>query len=375
MNARKLLHKLHLYFGLILGVFFMLLAITGSILVFYPEVDLLLHPEIRVQQQSQKAIQRNTPSISNQSILERLRERYPNLKEGWRLEMPLDDEYPIFARYLTPDKASRELFAPLVVSINPHTLEITSARIWGQYFVTWIFDLHYQLLMGDIGKSIVAILGILLTINLLIGVYLWCPRSLNAWRHALVYKKNAHLIRRNYDTHKLSGLIGLVLISVIAVTGAMLGRPDWFNPAIHRFSEIDNYSPPQSEVKNLPTISVDTAVAIAKAKYPKAELRWIYTPNSANDYYQIRMHQSEEPGRRFPKTILWINQYSGEIIFIRKPELFTIGNTILAWIHPLHNGEAFGLLGKLLAVLSGIIITILVWTGLKRAIYKVQIKR
>jgi uncharacterized iron-regulated membrane protein len=362
------MYKAHLYVGLALGGFFLLLGLTGSILVFYPEIDLMLHPEMRVQHPSQPLDFTQAPPI--QSVLDKLRAEYPDLKDGWRIEMPLQDRFPIFARYLKPDQGNSAVFAPLVVSIDPSSLQLTSARIWGDYFVTWVFDLHYQLLMGEVGKTLVVLIGILLMINLFIGLYLWFPKSVKAWRHALVFKTSAHPMRNNYDTHKLAGVFGLVLLLVMAVTGALLGRADWFNPIIDRFSPINTYVPIPNRVQLSAPISVDTATAIAKATYPDAEIRWIYTPNTINDFYQIRMHQANEPGRRFPKTILWIDQYSGQVKHIKKPEAFSAGDTILAWLHPLHNGEAFGMVGRLLAVLSGIIIVVLCWTGLNRTLYK-----
>jgi len=367
MQFRRLIYKAHLYVGLLLGGFFLLLSLTGSILVFYPEIDLLLHPEIRVQQPLSKA-------LSSQLVLDALRSKYPTLEKGWRIEMPLNEGFPVFARYLKPDANNKALFAPLVVSVNPQTYEVTSERIWGDYLVTWIFDLHYQLLIGDIGKTLVVILGILLMANVFFGLYLWFPKSISAWKHALVMKMNSHPMRKNYDIHKLAGVFSLILILVMALTGALLGRADWFNPMIQKFSSIDTYAPLPVQTQTLPQITADSAVTIAKSVYPKAELRWIYTPDTANDYYQIRMHQVSEPGRRFPKTILWIDQYSGQVKYIKKPEAFSAGDTILAWLHPLHNGEAFGVIGRLLAVLSGIFIVVLCWTGLRRTLYKQKIK-
>lgn len=367
MQFRRIIYKAHLYVGLLLGLFFLLLSITGSILVFYPEIDLLLHPEIRVQQPLSKP-------VSAQLVLDALHSKYPTLEKGWRIEMPLDAEFPVFARYLIPDVNNKALFAPLVVSVNPHTYKVTSERVWGDYLVTWIYDLHYQLLLGDLGKTIVVIVGILLMANVFFGLYLWFPKSISAWKHALVMKMNAHPIRKNYDTHKLAGVFSLILILVMASTGALLGRADWFNPMIQKFSSIDTYAPIPVQTQTLPRITADSAVAIAKSVYAKAELRWIYTPDSANDYYQIRIHQASEPGRRFPKTILWIDQYSGQVKYIKKPETFSAGDTILAWLHPLHNGEAFGIIGRLLVVLSGILIVVLCWTGLRRSLYKQKIK-
>jgi uncharacterized iron-regulated membrane protein len=367
MRGRRLLYKAHLYLGVALGGFFILLGLTGSVLVFYPEIDLLLHPEIRVQQPLAQ-------SLSVQSVLNALRLKYPTLEKGWRIELPLAEGFPVSARYLTPDAQKTALFAPLVVTVNPHSYEVTSARIWGDYFVTWIFDLHYKLLLGDLGKTLVVLVGILLTVNLFVGLYLWFPKSIKTWQHALVYKHNAHPMRKNYDVHKLAGVFGLLLILVMAITGALLGRADWFNPLIQKFSRIDSYAPSPMHNQNLTAGSADFVVDIAKKTYPDAQLRWIYTPDTANDYYQVRMHQDHEPGRRFPKTTLWIDPYSGQVKHIKTPQTFSSGDAILMWLHPLHNGEAFGMLGRLLAVLSGVMITVLCWTGLKRSLYKRKIR-
>ena len=43
---RRLLHGLHKWIGLSIGLLFALLGITGSLLSFYPEIQLALHPEI-----------------------------------------------------------------------------------------------------------------------------------------------------------------------------------------------------------------------------------------------------------------------------------------------------------------------------------------
>lgn len=59
-------------------------------------------------------------------------------------------------------------------------------------------------------------------------------------------------------------------------------------------------------------ISLDKAEAIAQTQFPNAELRWIETPNSPEDTYKIFLYQDGEPSKRFPKTIVWMDQYAGE---------------------------------------------------------------
>jgi hypothetical protein len=49
-NLRRYFSALHLYLGLVLGVAFTLLGLTGSFLVFYPEIDQLINPELQINQ-------------------------------------------------------------------------------------------------------------------------------------------------------------------------------------------------------------------------------------------------------------------------------------------------------------------------------------
>ena len=48
-RLRHWVRRLHLWLGLGLGGLLILLGLTGSILAFYPEIDALLHPEIRIE--------------------------------------------------------------------------------------------------------------------------------------------------------------------------------------------------------------------------------------------------------------------------------------------------------------------------------------
>ncbi|MEG4325971.1 PepSY-associated TM helix domain-containing protein, partial [Microcoleus sp. herbarium5] len=46
MNFRKLAFKLHLYLGLVVGIFLAVIALTGSLLVFGPEIERFFNPQL-----------------------------------------------------------------------------------------------------------------------------------------------------------------------------------------------------------------------------------------------------------------------------------------------------------------------------------------
>ena len=93
--------------------------------------------------------------------------------------------------------------------------------MWGDYFVTFVYDLHYTLLFDKPGKVVVGILGLLMLVSLLSGLWLWWP-SRKRWRAALAPVLRDGAVRRIYDLHALGGAYGVVLLIVLALTGAGL---------------------------------------------------------------------------------------------------------------------------------------------------------
>ncbi|HOY70779.1 MAG TPA: PepSY-associated TM helix domain-containing protein [Methylotenera sp.] len=348
----------HLYLGLLLGGFAVLLGLTGSLLVFYPEIDQALNPHI--------ATSTNIGApVSSQAVLNQLRAQFPERTLGWRIEMPLNASRPIMARYMKAEEKAGKHFAPLVVTIDPQSLAVTSSRFWGDFAVTWLYDLHYTLLLEETGKTVLAIIGLLLLVSVGSGLYLWWPRS-GHFKSAFAWRKNAHIKRRVYDWHKTAGLLGCVFLLVLSVTGVMLEKPHWFESTLAMPAPLFEPKNAVSQANGQPAISLDKAVEMAKQRFPQAEVRWIYTPDNAQGVYQVRLYQAGEVGRRFPKTMVWIEQYTGEILAVRDARQDFFGDTVVAWLHPLHNGEAFGLFGRWLIFFSGFVPLILFVTGIMR---------
>ena len=113
-------------------------------------------------------------------------------------------------------------------------------------------------------------------------------------------------------------------------------------------------------------ITVDAAVNQARKYYPNAQLRWIETPKNAQDSYNIKFYQDGEPSRRFPKSIVWVDQYDGKALAVRDLNEQSSGDVFLSWMHPLHGGEIAGLTGRIIVVTCGFIPVIPHYTGFIR---------
>lgn len=368
-RARRLWLDVHLYVGLVLGGLFALLGLTGSVLVFYLGVDEALNPALQV---SRPVIEAPSPD----AVLSRVQALYPEHDGPWRIEMPLAANDALRVRYYNPPETAGRGFAPLMLSLDPDSLQVTSGRLWGDYAVTWLYDLHYTLLLGSAGKTAVGIAGLLLLLSLLSGLYLWWPsRARLGAALKPVLRRGA--VRKTYDLHVLPGVYGFVVLAVLALTGSVLALPDEARSVVESFSPLrPSFRAPAGLLEEGATpIPLAEAVRIAQARFPGAELRWIETPGRAGKPISVRFHQAAEPGRRFPRSQVWVHPASGDILAVRDPLENSGGDTFMDWMHPLHNGEVFGLAGRLLACLGGLLPTLAFATGWLRWRHKVRARK
>lgn len=368
-RARRLWLDVHLYVGLVLGGLFALLGLTGSVLVFYLGVDEALNPALQV---SRPVIEAPSPD----AVLSRVQALYPEHDGPWRIEMPLAANDALRVRYYNPPETAGRGFAPLMLSLDPDSLQVTSGRLWGDYAVTWLYDLHYTLLLGSAGKTAVGIAGLLLLLSLLSGLYLWWPSRARLGA-ALKPALRRGAVRKTYDLHVLPGVYGFVVLAVLALTGSVLALPDEARSVVESFSPLrPSFRAPAGLLEEGATpIPLPEAVRIAQARFPGAELRWIEIPGRAGKPISVRFHQAAEPGRRFPRSQVWVHPVSGDILAVRDPLENSGGDTFMDWMHPLHNGEVFGLTGRLLACLGGLLPTLAFATGWLRWRHKVRARK
>jgi uncharacterized iron-regulated membrane protein len=367
----KVWRDIHLYLGLTIGAVFVLAGLTGSLLVFYVELDEVLNPELHVtEQQTQQPLQ------SYEAIYQALKQAHSERSGAWRLEIPRNSQAMLMARYYKAKEKEHVHFAPLMAWVNPYTGEVVSSRFWGDYVMTWIYDLHYELLLDKTGKIIMGIIGIFLLVSVVIGVYLWWPKS-GKFKSALTFKAKASKERFHYDLHNVSGIYSLVFLGLLLISGAILELPDYFNPLLNKLSPLHKGDDFQSTVPHTgqTRITVDEAVKLAAQNYPNAKLRWIETPSNAEDSYNFRFYQKGEPSQRFPKSIVWVDQYNGKVLAKRDPAEQSSGDVFLSWMHPLHSGEIAGMTGRVIVVISGFIPAILFYTGFVRWRQKCKAKQ
>lgn len=350
-RARATWMRLHRWLGLALLVFWVLMGLSGSVLVVYRELLNAGRPVPAAQQPA---------PVDLDAVLATLHRSEPTRDGPWRIELPLNAGDPVVARYLQPAETRGRSFAPRMVWLDTAGQRVHHTAFWGEEPWTWLYDLHYTLLLDTPGRHAVGVLGVLMTVSLVTGLALWWPRS-GRWAQAWSFKRDAAPERRVYDLHKLVGAGGAVLLLMLCLTGVLLTWQRQITPWLNRVSPV--FQPPQVQVSGPPVMALAQAVSVAQGVFPGAQPRWVESAPRVGGLLRVQLWQAGEPSRRFPRTQVWLDAATGEVVGVRDGLSAGAADTLFAWLHPLHNGEVAGWPGRILILLSGVLPLVLGVTG------------
>lgn len=351
----RLLHKVHLYIALMVGFMFAFSGLTGSTLVFYQDIDEYLNPAMLT-------VEPAGDYTSLADIIAAVKSAAPVGAKVTRLYFSGHPQAPMKVRFSVPRDGQNVL---LDVMVNPFTAEILGQRVWGGYLMSFIYKLHYTLLAGDTGETIVGVMGLLLICSLFSGIVLWWPR-LSKFFQAFTFRRSANGTRLMYDLHKTVGAYAAVILMVIAFSGVYMIFPQYVKSLIGMALPVTETASVGASMKSANgkiRIDIDEVAAIANDRFPRADLQRIYFPAAADGVYRVIMRQSGDLRRTSGSTQLWIDSYERTVLAVQEPKTMTSGQTFISWMFPLHNGEAFGLLGRIIVFLVGFTPFILYVTG------------
>jgi uncharacterized iron-regulated membrane protein len=355
---QKVWLRIHWCLGLFAGLVFVLSGATGSTLVFYQAIDEWLNPE-------RLTVAGNGPYRSFDEMASAARTARPDVPGPYGIFLPQDDVGVVVAWFKTSDGEPNHVL-DVEVAIDPYSAKVLSRdRIWGKTLVSFVYELHKGLLLEKVGETLVGFFALLLILSIATGLYLWWPKP-GRYRQAVSFNPHGSPIRRHYDLHKLTGLTGSLLLLVLAFTGLYLEFPGYVVPLVGTLSSVPEETALISIVNpEARPIPIDQAVAIAKEFLPAGELKWIGLPQQADEAFQIGLRQPGEVRSTSGESIVWLDQYSGAVLKVRDWRRITAGETFLAWLFPLHNGEAFGVPGRILVCITGLVPLVLYVTALR----------
>lgn len=337
------------------------MSLTGSFLVFYKTIDEWLNPALVTTSGEGSYRPLN-------DIVAVAQAAGPPDGALESLEWPLH-RHGVFLAWYNVQTSVADEFRMIQVSIDPYTGTVrTKDREWGRYLVSLIYKLHASLLIGDVGRTILGFVAIALLASISTGLYLWWPRP-SRIPQALTFTSTRSPIRRQYEWHKLSGFYSAILLGMLAFTGLYLEFSDYMVPIVRLFSPVPEY-PEEGSLQSVPIagtppLSAEQAIALAGQVFPDGELRYLGLPQGDHGVYHVAVHQPGEVRPSGGESQVWLDQYSGKVLRVQDWRQFTGGERFLAWLFPLHNGEAFGLVGRWGVFITGFVPLVLYVTALR----------
>ena len=220
----------------------------------------------------------------------------------------------------------------------------------------WLFDLHHYLLMGETGKTVTGILGLLLLAFCISGLVLWW-RTRKTFRFRLWPARfTASAVVRH---HRDLGAVASPLLILVAFTGAMMVFPaisGWLlSPLAHEMQDVilpDDLTDQSAQT--------DWALVMtrAQAAFPDAEPRRLMLPAEAGAPIAIRFRQDFEwtPNGR---TYVWLDPGSAGIVGTSDPAKQDLASAATEKFYPVHAGKIGGMVWRLLLTASGLALVLL----------------
>ena len=182
------------------------------------------------------------------------------------------------------------------------------------------------------------------------------------WLRALRVNGRRGSLKRLFDTHRAWGLWFLPVTLVLAVTGVTLAWPHDSREAVGLISPITGrlHETMADVPETPPHIGVDAAIARVIGETGKRVHSIRIFPD--HGVYAVRTYDARD---RDDQGRLWhyVAMHDGSIAGVRHDNGTTAGDQFFAWQYPLHSGKAFGLGGRLLVLLGGVVTLWLCFSG------------
>ncbi|MEH2290954.1 PepSY-associated TM helix domain-containing protein [Nostoc sp.] len=365
-RLRNFVFYLHRYLGLVLGLIIVVIGVTGTLWMFDAEVYRLILGKRLTQVTPQ-----GQPLPLN-VLVEKVQAAYssqPDLKVS-----TISPDY--FQTGTSPASVGiiDKNGISLDVLLNPYTGEILGTHQTTGDWLDIAGQLHIGSVAGHTGEIVYGIIGLLMFILCITGIFLW-----PGWRKLVTgfkIKLNTHPKRTNFDIHKVVGIFAAVFLAILGFTGFCMNWGSMVYPVIYAITF--SPSPPEPTLVSVPIpgkkpISLQQAIQISNTPLPGATTPIIWPPTTPEGTYTFRKHFPEDLNSSGSSEV-YVDQYSGKVLWVRSIRQISRGDKVIAWIGNLHFGHYGGRTTEIIYGVVGITPIILLITGFVMWWYRYQKK-
>ncbi|MBB1285147.1 PepSY domain-containing protein [Flavisolibacter sp. BT320] len=356
MKWKKLFGTLHLWLGLATGLVVFIIALTGAIYCFAPEIQNL---------QSYRHVEEKAGPLLPPSQIKTIAEKCLPGKTIQRIYYDARNK-SVMVLFGKKDVYSYSVF------INPYSGEVLKLRNNDRDFLSVILQIHRTLKI-PFGHEIIRWSTVIFLLIIFSGLVLWWPKNKRVAKQGFRIMWRDSPKRLNYDLHKVLGFYTSWIAIFMALTGLLF--------AFERFADftyaLTGYK--HSIVQKKPPLS-DTTAVLQTVEPPIDKIWKSVTPELYQRYASVMfVFPTVQNGpillRANPnaKTIYrsdfrYFDQFSGKempgsYVWGHYEDAHTLADNIKRMNYDLHTGAMFGLPGRIFLFFAALIIASLPITG------------
>ncbi|MDF1996421.1 PepSY-associated TM helix domain-containing protein [Peribacillus frigoritolerans] len=350
----------HFYAGIIFAPLLIILAVTGSIYLFKPQIEQVLY-------QDYQGVTPLGDRLPASQQIENVKELYPDA---------------VVTKYHPGENASRSSEVSitsnkesLTIFMDPYTGKSIGELNDEDRIMDKIEEIHGELMAGTLGDRIVELAACWAVVLIVSGIYLWYPRKKQSFSGVLFPRlnKGKHIFRR--DLHAVpafwitAGMLFLIMTGLpwsgfwgnnfqLLATNSGSGYPPsiWTGSAptssikTKDIADVpwaaENLDVPLSDIQGFLPLSIDDVVTIANREgmHPSYSIN---IPQETDGVYTL----SAFPPKAQDEATIHIDQYSGAVLADYRYDHYGLIGKIVAWGITLHKGTQFGLINQIISLL------------------------
>ncbi|MCS3530331.1 PepSY domain-containing protein [Chryseobacterium sp. JUb7] len=373
-STKKWSAKLHLWFGLSVGIIVFIVSLTGTMYVFKDEIQNQLRKDAIYVQKETITEQPLSIVVLREKVTLEINEKFPISS----VEIPLDKNKSYEFLYYEKDKKAWNYFDEVkinkLVYVNQYTGEILGIYNEKYDLFPILKSIHWSLLLKtDWGKYVVGIPVVLFIIMLITGIILWWPKNkkMRKGRFSFDWKNVKTWKRKNYDLHNVLGFYASFIALLMSISGIYFAYP-WVKNAFNLTLSGSAELPKEKEIK-----SPDSLLAKNNSVFDltAAETRKLYSTSSSfriplngknkkgKELKNIPVSVYGEEGKFAIRNQLAFDKYSGKLLSNKPHQELNNAEKYANANYDIHTGSYFGLFGKIIWFITGLICTSLPVTG------------
>jgi uncharacterized iron-regulated membrane protein len=372
---RRIAYELHLWLGIVSGLILFVVCLSGTILTFKNEMILFLEHDRYHVKISDTAVPKN---------LEELVSLVEATEQGKVVRVtipPANDQAWIFnVKKNKTDSTKLPAGMPAIHAmlgtaylVNPYTGESLGPQRSKIYMFFMMLTFLHRFLLLDIrtGQIIVGSATLIFLVLVISGLCLWFPMKLHAWKGWLSgfsIRTKKGWGRFLYDFHNTLGFYILIPVIIMALTGPIISFA-WYRSATEQILRAKPFG-----------LALEKPVSSKAVFSEKQRLKWDDFIDRGNQITarkgitRLSFPQSPEGSVTFQRIgagfcniaatdKIQFDQYTGELLKCDLFDQLPFNEKIASLIFPLHNGEIFGTVSKVIYFITCLIATSLPITG------------